>query len=110
MLRFDILFKGISIMDYIKMVENIEQETNTENNVKECKIIERDNDTDTITLYVKMKMTAMSERDQVLKMQKISMPDGKLLIISQSTSHPDYPLDDKIIRIESFKASMLEQT
>ena len=28
-------------MDYIKMAENIEQEMNAENNVKECKVIER---------------------------------------------------------------------
>ena len=63
MLRFEMLFKGINIMDYIKMAENIEQEMNAENNVTECKVIERNNQTEAITLYVKMKMTAMAERD-----------------------------------------------
>ena len=51
----------------------------------------------------------MSPRDNLIKLTRHPQPDGKILYITQTTTHKDYPERDGIIRMDIFKATMAEQ-
>ena len=59
-------------------------------------------------MWMKFKMTGMSERDQVQSISFTEREDGKVLMVMNSVEHPDYPVTDAIIRIESFRATLME--
>ena len=54
-----------------------------------------------------MNMTLMSLRECVLQFEKFQQQDGRVLYISASTEHPDYPVTNKMIRMDIFKVTML---
>ena len=48
-------------------------------NVRECSVMERYDDDYPSLIYQRMKMTAMSERELLLKLEKIPQDDGGCL-------------------------------
>ena len=52
----------------------------------------------------------MSKRDILLQISKFEQPDGRILYIQMSREHPDYPVQDDVIRVEIFKVSMVTET
>ena len=51
----------------------------------------------------------MSLRDCITKSERYVQPDGRILYVSYSTEHPDYPVTDKAIRMTSFKVTMITE-
>ena len=55
-------------------------------------------------VYVKM---GIFEREAIFKIQKISLEDGKVLLIQQTCTHPDYPDTGNVVRIDMWRGSLL---
>lgn len=73
------------------------------------KVLERTADGFPSLFFSVNKMTMMSARESLLRFEKIPQPDGRVLYITSSVEHPDYPVTDKAIRIYVFKASMCQE-
>jgi hypothetical protein len=56
--------------------------------------------------YVSVKM-GIFEREAIFKIQKINLEDGKVLLIQQTCTHPDYPDTGKIVRVDLWRGSLL---
>ena len=55
---------------------------------------------------MRLKMTGMSEREALLSYEKYPQPDGKVLYITKNAEHQDYPITDKVIRMDIYKATL----
>lgn len=82
------------------------KETNP--HIKEFKLVSDDKN-GTKVVYSSSKMPMMTERDNLMKMVKKTLPNGDQTVVISSIEHPDYPERKGIIRMEMFKASLVKQ-
>ena len=71
--------------------------------VVEFKVIEKDQDGTPTVMYSLSKMTMMSLRESLIRMQRYPQQDGRLMNVMKSIEHPDFPITNKAIRIFVFK-------
>jgi len=88
---------------------NIEQNIQNDPAVKDVKVLSRHQDGMPSTIYYKMKMSMMSDRDSVVSFEKFDLDDGRSVFITKSIDHPDYPVGGKVIRLEMYSASHIYQ-
>ena len=99
--------KGIVGETFDKMIANLEHTMKDLPMMKKIVVLERDSNGLPTLMYYLMKMTMMSLRESVIRLDRIPQPDGRILYVSTSTEHPDYPVTDKIIRMDAFKVTMV---
>lgn len=109
MLRSECHFKGLTIQTFNDYLLNMEKMANAPH-LTEFKIVEKHEDGMPRIFYQKVKMTGMSERESLLRLEKLPQPDGRVLFITSSVEHPDYPITNQVIRMETYKATMAEDT
>jgi hypothetical protein len=66
--------------------------------IKEFKFFEENGDED-MKIYWRMKLPLMSERDNVAHMKIQHLDGDKIFFKMTSIDHPDYPVDNKIVRM-----------
>ena len=58
---------------------------------------------------MKLSATSFSERDCVVQLDKLPQPDGRTLYVAYSTEQPDYPIKEKSIRMDLYRATMVKE-
>jgi hypothetical protein len=104
--RADCTLKNINCMKFMSCILNPLNFKTPQ--YREMKIVE-EIDENSSFWYMKMKVPLLSERDMLLKIQRIYMPDDKCLVISNSVEREDYPEFKGIIRMDMFKMSLCWQ-
>ena len=107
MMRSDVVFKECTVSQYINWIINIEENIKSDPHVKECKVLSRKDDGMPSSLYYRMKLTGMSERDCCMTFEKFDLDDGRIIFITKGFEHPDYPVTSKIIRLDIYSASQV---
>ena len=89
--------------------DKIEDTLSKAPNIKEFKVFERSDNGFIMYSYTKMP-ALMNDRDMLVEMRKVRRSDGKDLIVLRSVDREDLaPRRPKVIRIEFFKASLVEE-
>ena len=82
-----------------------------EGHVKEFKVIETNPDDQPTKVYVRVKTSSVSfsERDFVAKIERQREEGVRDLYVISSDKHPDYPVNDKTVRMDIYQATMISQ-
>lgn len=106
MSRQKMTLKNVKIAQFAKMTEDLKASMEKQKSIKEFKILEESNEgsRNTKTLYFRMKITMMSERDMVYQNVTTKLDDNKILYVGKSVERSDCPVRKGIIRAESYSA------
>ena len=77
--------------------------------LKELTIVERNAEGYPHIIYSRSKMPMMTERENLISMEKVPLDDGRTLFLIRSVEHPKYPVTKKAIRMQYYKASCYQQ-
>ena len=103
------ILKGVTTEAFWIHINNIEENTKKVKNVKKFEIIERDEDGFPKIMYSLAKIPLMTDRENLCRLSKRDLGDGKTLFITQSIDLPQYPRTKASIRMDLFKASIFFQ-
>lgn len=106
MSRQKMTLKNVKIAQFAKMTEDLKASMEKQKSIKEFKILDETNEgsRNTKTLYFRMKITMMSERDMVYQNVTTKLDDNKILYVGKSVERSDCPVRKGIIRAESYSA------
>ena len=83
---------------------NFEKNMTDDPVIKEIKVIERYENGLPKLYYFLMKMPGMSMREALCAFERHDLEDGRNIFIFTSTEHPDYPVTNKLIRLDLYTA------
>ena len=98
MIRIEAAFKGITADDMFVYFSDPPQ---MKNMFKEVKILDKFPDGSFIR-YWRLKFPMMSERDNIMLIQKMQLPNGGMFINLKTVEHPEDPKYKDVIRMMHF--------
>ena len=98
MIRTEAAFKGITADD---MFDYFSDPPQLKNMFKEVKILDKFPDGSFIR-YWRLKFPLMSERDNIMLIQKMYLPNGGMFINLKTVDHPEDPKYKDVIRMLHF--------
>lgn len=107
-MRNSIVLKGIKKATFDEFAANFEKQMDDKEmkHIKELKVVERHADNTPALMYSRSKMPMMTERENLVYIDKKELDDGRTLSIARSVERPEYPRTKKAIRMDMFKASV----
>lgn len=106
MIRSQFTMKNSSVEAFDRVLKELDESMKTAPHVVEFRVLEKDQDGTPSVMYSLSKMTMMSMRESLIRMQRYPQQDGRLMSVMKSIEHPDFPITDKAIRIFVFKTQM----
>lgn len=74
--------------------------------IKEFRVVERLDDGTPKLMYSRSKMPMMTERENLVEIEKQELADGRTLSIARSVERPEFPRTKSSIRMDMYKASV----
>ena len=74
--------------------------------IKEFRVVERLEDGTPALMYSRSKMPMMTERENLVYIEKKVLDDGRTLSIARSVDRPEFPRTKSSIRMDMYKASV----
>merc|ERR1712071_530505 len=107
-MRNEMTMKDIKMATFNEFAANFDKQMDDKEmkHIKEFKVVTKLEDGTPEIMYSRSKMPMMTERENLVKITKRVLDDGRTLSVARSVDMPEYPITKKSIRMTMFKASV----
>mmetsp|Transcript_14987 Transcript_14987/g.23203 ORF Transcript_14987/g.23203 Transcript_14987/m.23203 type:complete len:142 (+) Transcript_14987:575-1000(+) len=109
MIRSDWVLENLKIEVFVKFMSQIDQLNKDNKQVKESRVVERWPDGLPKLMYSRVAIPLMTDRESLIQLTIDKVSDTVYNFVVESVEREDFPEQKGVIRMETFKASRVEQ-